>query len=172
MSRNQLVAATALTALAVAGGVLTAGHVPAVPSPIEPVEISAAIAAAPPAVAVLRHWDEQRAAAWAQGDPGLLRALYTPGSQAGKHDRAMLRAWTARGLTVRGLQTQLLSVRELGHTRTTWTVQVTDRLAHGLAVGAGVSQQLPRDHPTTRTVRLRLVDGRWRVAAVRLTSAG
>jgi hypothetical protein len=131
----------------------TAASAPGGPSLIEPVEI-------------LRAWDAHRARAWARGDVHLLRARYTPGSVAGRHDRAMLSAWTARGLVVRGLRTQLLSVRPLAHTRSSWTLVVTDRLVGGVAVGAGVRRPLPRDQATTRTVRLVRVHGRWRVAAV------
>ena len=78
----------------------------------------------------------------------------------------MLRAWVARGLVVRELRTQLLSVRELAHTPTTWTLRVTDRLAGGVAVGPGVRRPLPSDQATTRTLWLRRVDGAWVVAAV------
>jgi len=137
-------------------------------APAPSLEASAAEApTGPPPVALLRAWDEQRADAWARGDPRLLSSLYTRRSLAGRHDRAMLRAWLARGLVVERLQTQLLSVRELASTRSTWTLLVTDRLSGGVAVGRGTSRALPRDGPTTRTVRLRLVDGRWRVAPVR-----
>jgi hypothetical protein len=78
----------------------------------------------------------------------------------------MLRAWSARGLVVRGLRTQLLLVRVLGHRASSWTLLVTDRLAGGVAVGAGLHRPLPRDQATTRTVRLRRVGGRWRVVSV------
>ena len=121
----------------------------------------------PPPVEVLRTWDAQRAEAWARGDARRLAALYTPGSVAGRHDLAMLSAWAARGLVVRGMRTQLLAVHELAHTRSAWTLQVTDRLVGGLAVGPGVRRPLPRDGATTRTVRLRLVGGTWVVASVR-----
>jgi len=155
-----------LLALVVAA-VTTAGPAPAVPPLVEPDETTAARApAGPPPVEALRAWDAQRAEAWARGDPRLLTALYTPGSVAGRHDRAMLRAWAARALVVRGMRTQLLAVHELAHTRSTWTLQVTDRLVGGLAVGPGVRRALPRDAATTRTVRLRLVGGSWLVSAV------
>ena len=121
----------------------------------------------PPPVEVLRSWDAQRAVAWARGDPRRLAALYTPGSVAGRHDRVMLQSWADRGLVVRGMRTQLLAVHELARTRSTWTLQVTDRLVGGLAVGPGVRRPLPRDGATTRTVRLRLVGGAWVVASVR-----
>ena len=68
----------------------------------------------------------------------------------------MLRAWADRGLVVRGMRTQLLAVHELAHTRSTWTLQVTDRLVGGVAVGIGVRRLLPGDEATTRTVWLRL----------------
>lgn len=171
MSRKLLAtaaAATVATVAAVAAGVLAGPGHRADPSPGGPVEIAAAAAPAAPApVSVLRSWDVQRASAWARGDPALLRPLYTSGSLAGRRDRAMLRAWRGRGLVVRGLQTQLLSVRELSRSATSWTLLVTDRVAGGVAFGAGVTRALPHDQPTTRTVRLRLLDGRWRVAAVR-----
>jgi hypothetical protein len=77
----------------------------------------------------------------------------------------MLRAWAARGLVARDLRTQLLAVRVLRHTRSAWTLLVTDRLVGGEAVGRGASRPLPRDGATTRTVRLRLVGARWLVAS-------
>lgn len=138
---------------------------------MEPTELPAASSPAatpvePPAVAVVRAWDDARAEAWARGDPRLLATLYTPASVAGRRDRAMLRAWTARGLVARALLTQLISVREVRRTASTWTLLVTDRLAGGVAVGRAGRQPLPRDAASTRTVRLRLLGGRWRVAAV------
>jgi hypothetical protein len=117
-------------------------------------------------VELLRRWDADRARAWARGDPHLLRALYVPGSRAGGDDLAMLRAWTARGLVVRQLRTQLLSVRSLAHGPSSWTLLVTDRLAGGVAVGDGVRRPLPRDQASTRTVQLQRVHGGWRVASV------
>jgi hypothetical protein len=167
MSRKTLLLALVVAAVTAACGATDAraGNRPPL---IEPVEISAARApaAGPPAVEALRAWDTQRAEAWARGDPRLLTALYMPGSVAGRHDRAMLRTWLARGLVVREMRTQLLTVQELSHTRSTWTLQVTDRLVGGFVVGPGVRRPLPRDGATTRTLRLRLVAGAWRVASV------
>jgi hypothetical protein len=96
-----------------------------------------------------------------------LSTLYTRDSLAGRRDRAMLRAWTSRGLVVRGLRTQLLAVRELSRSASTWTLRVTDRVAGGVAVGPGLRRTLPVDAASTRTVVLRRVDGRWVVASVR-----
>lgn len=168
MSRIPVVLALVL-AVAAAGA--CARGTPASPARVEPVETSAGLApvAAPvevSAAAVLRAWDDERAEAWARGDPARLMVLYTPGSVAGRRDRAMLRAWGARGLVVRGLRTQLLAVRELRHTWSTWTLQVTDRLAGGVAVGRGLRRPLPVDEATTRIVELRRLGGRWRVSAV------
>ncbi len=146
---------------------------PAAPPLIEPVEIAAAKApAGPPAVEALRAWDAQRAVAWARGDPRLLEPLYTADSVAGRRDRAMLRAWAARGLVVSGLQTQLLEVREVRRTASIWTLIVTDRLVGGFAVGARMRRQLPHDAPTTRTVELRRVRDSWLVSAVELLDPG
>ncbi len=166
MSRKTLVPALLVAAVtACASEPATVAEVRRPPGPT--LEASAARApAAPPPVEVLRAWDARRADAWARGDPRRLSSLYTPGSRAGRHDVAMLRAWTARGLVVHGLRTQLLSVRERAHSPTTWTLRVTDRLVGGVAVGRGLRRPLPRDEASTRTVRLRLVEGEWRVAAV------
>jgi hypothetical protein len=119
------------------------------------------------ALAVLRDWDVRRAAAWAAGDEAGLTALYVPGSAAGRHDRAMLRRYLARGLRVRGLRMQVLagSVRTRTHDRI--ALVVTDRVAHAVAVGRGVRVHLPRDRASRRTVVLRRVAGEWRVARVR-----
>jgi hypothetical protein len=171
MSRETL---AVLLLVALATGCGPATDAPARPPPIEPVgpvEITATHAPDHPAhvapVDVLRTWDARRAAAWARADPRLLRSLYTDGSLAGRHDVAMLRAWAARGLTVRGLHTQLLAIRVLSHTGSTWTLDVTDRVLGGVAVGRGLRRELPRDQATTRTLRLRRVDGEWLVASVR-----
>jgi hypothetical protein len=119
------------------------------------------------ALAVLHVWDVRRAAAWAAGDEAALAALYTRGSAAGRHDRAMLRRYLARGLRVRGLRMQVLagSVRTRTHDRI--ALVVTDRVAHAVAVGRGVRVALPRDRASRRTVVLCRVAGEWRVARVR-----
>ena len=163
MSRKTIATAVLVAALAAA----CAREAPAPAARVEPVEAAAEPApAAPPPVEVLRAWDAQRAGAWARGDPSLLAALYTPGSVAGRRDRAMLRAWVSRGLVVRGLRTQLLVVREVRRSRASWTLRVTDRLTGGVAVGPGVRRPLPVDAATTHIVVLHRVGGRWLVASV------
>jgi hypothetical protein len=113
---------------------------------------------------VLHSWDERRAAAWAAGDVAGLRSLYTTGSMAGRRDAAMLRAWSLRGLRVSGLRMQLLCVEVRARTPTRLVLDVTDRVAGGVAVPGRVA--LPRDAATRHVVTLRRVAGEWRVSAV------
>ncbi len=168
MSRKTLVAGLLVAACSACAAPRTAAEVRGAPAPrLEASSTTAPVRTASiEPVEILRAWDGRRADAWARGDPRLLRSLYTPGSVAGRDDLAMLRAWAARGLVVRQLRTQLLSVRELAHGPSSWTVLVTDRLAGGVAVGAGLRRRLPRDQATTRTVWLRRLHGRWLVASV------
>jgi hypothetical protein len=127
----------------------------------------------PAPVDVLRDWDRRRAAAWAEGDAGALRALYTRRSAAGEADVALLRAYAARGLVVRDLRMQVLSVRVLVDRPRRLALEVTDRLAGATAVlstDSAASQPLPADAATTRVLVLRRVGERWLVA--RVSSAG
>jgi len=117
------------------------------------------------AAAVLAAWDADRSEAWAAGDVRRLRALYTPGSVAGEHDVAMLRRWLDRGLTVQGLRTQVLSLRQVSRSPGRWVLSVTDRIAAGSAAGS----RLPADRASARRLVLREVRGRWLVASVRLS---
>jgi hypothetical protein len=166
MSRKTLLMALVVAVLlgvAACGSTVAEGRGAPAPS----LEASAGQApAGPPPVEVLRAWDARRADAWARGDVRLLSTLYTRDSVAGERDRTMLRAWLARGLVVHGLQTQLLEVRQLRRTTSTWTLIVTDRLVGGIAVGSMVRRPLPHDAPTTRTVELRQIGGSWLVSAV------
>jgi hypothetical protein len=116
------------------------------------------------AAAVLRAWDRARADAWAAGSVGALRRLYVDG--AGASDVRMLAAYLDRGLRVRDLRVQVLALEVLERRPGEWRLRVTDRLASGVAVGAGGRQPLPRDRATTRLIRLERGGGRWRVVAV------
>jgi hypothetical protein len=118
------------------------------------------------AAALLRHWDLRRAGAWAAGDPGALRDLYTARSATGRADRAMLRSWRRRGFRVEGLRMQLLAVHVRVWSGDLVVLRVTDRVAGGLAVGRGARVRLPRDAASTRTITLRRVASRWRVSSV------
>lgn len=167
-------------------GVAVAQHPTREPAPREPAREGSAPRVSPPApakapdraapepalsdaaaIAVLRGWDRRRAAAWSAGNGAALRGLYVPGSAAGRRDLAMLRAWTSRGLRVRGLRMQVLAVRVRVHRERRVVLEVTDRVARAIAVGDGVRRELPRDGASTRAVELVRSATRWRVAAVR-----
>lgn len=142
------------------GAVLSLVH-PAVPPPTvggEP---------AVPVVTVLDRWAAARSAAWSTGDVTALRGLYTRGSPAGRADVRMLRRYLDRGLRVAGLQTQLFSARVLASRRDRLVVRVVERVTGGVAVDGDRCAELPRDRPVTRTVSLRRVGDRWRVATIR-----
>ena len=139
------------------------GRVPRDGYPILMLPLILTLAVSP--IAVLHAWDEQRADAWAAGDAPALRALYTPGSETGGRDVTMLRAWTSRGLRVDGLRVQLLDVAVRRRTPDRLVLALTARLAGGVAEPLGLP--LPRDRPSRHVVVLRLVDGAWRVSAVR-----
>ncbi|GAA1977658.1 hypothetical protein GCM10009798_43600 [Nocardioides panacihumi] len=119
------------------------------------------------AAGVLRDWDRRRAAAWSSGDARALEALYVPGASAAEADVAMLTAWTARGLAVDDLTTQLLAVHVRARGPTRWVLRVRDRVTGAVAAGAGRTEQLPAGTTSERDVALRLVRGAWLVASVR-----
>lgn len=144
-----------LTTVVVCSGVLRAE----LPRPV-------AAASGVDPVTVLADWDERRAAAWAAGDAVALSGLYAPGAAAGRRDRAMLRAWTDRGLRVRGLALEVLDVVVVHAADDRLVLVVTDRVARGRAVGRGLDAPLPADGPTTDRVTLVQMAGEWRVAEV------
>ena len=118
------------------------------------------------AVRVLRAWDARRAAAYASGSSRRLAGLYVAGSSAGTADVRVLRGYLGRGLRVRGLRMQLLTVSVVDRLDDRWRLAVTDRVAGGVAVGRGRRLALPRDRADTHVVTLmRAGDRRWRVAA-------
>jgi hypothetical protein len=124
------------------------------------------------AAGVLRSWDRRRAAAWAAGDRASLAALYVPGASAGAADAAMLGEWTARGLAVDRLTTQLLAVEVVAHGPGRWVLRVRDRVTAAVAAGPGLIEALPAGAETERQVVLRRSDGTWRVASVRPVPRG
>jgi hypothetical protein len=132
----------------------------------ENVAVSSAAPVEGPA-AVLRGWDERRAAAWAAGDVAGLRALYTRRSTAGARDAARLSRWLDRGLRVRRLETQVLRAQVLARGRDRLVLTVTDRIARAVATGRGEAIPLPADSPSTWRITLRRVAGEWRVESVR-----
>jgi hypothetical protein len=152
-----------VTLLAVLG---TAALVALRPEPPEPT---------PPAVAstlsgprsVLADWDERRARAWASGDVDGLRSLYVDGSRTGRADARMLTSYVDRGLTVRGMRTQVLTLEVLDASHDRVEVRVTDRVSGAAAMDGETAIPLPADRPSTRRVLLRLVGGEWLVDEVR-----
>lgn len=121
----------------------------------------------PPGVALLADWDSRRARAWAAGDVEALRGLYVAGSRTGRRDAAMLGAYVARGLAVRGLRTQLLGAQVLSRDDRSVVLEVTDRMRGAVAVGHDRRVELPGDRASTRRITLRLVGGSWLVEEVR-----
>jgi hypothetical protein len=118
------------------------------------------------ALSLLREWDRRRSQAWADGDAAVLIGLYTRASRTGRHDRAMLAAYAGRGLRVTGLRTQVLDAALRSWAPGRVTLEVTDRVVGGQAVGGGVRISLPRDRPSTRVISLRHVADAWRVEEV------
>jgi hypothetical protein len=116
---------------------------------------------------VLADWDSRRAEAWAAGDVEGLRSLYVDGSRTGRADVRMLSSYVDRGLTVRGLRTQVLTLEVLDASAERVEVRVTDRVSGAEAVDDRAAIPLPADRPSTRRVELRLVGGEWLVDEVR-----
>ncbi|SEC96431.1 hypothetical protein SAMN04489844_3353 [Nocardioides exalbidus] len=121
---------------------------------------------------ILAGWDRRRSSAWAAGDAGVLRALYTDDSRAGAADVRHLRAWTRRGLTVQGLETQVLALEVAERTPHRLVLAVTDRVVGGQAVGGAAPVALPVDRASTRTVELVRVGEEWLVSEVRRADPG
>ncbi len=118
------------------------------------------------AVAVLRAWDERRAAAWAAGDPVALRRLYAAGSRTGAADRRMLAAYAGRGLVVTGMHTQVLAAQVRSADPDLLVLEVTDRLSGGQVDVGGARLVLPRDTASRHLVELVRERGRWVVSEV------
>jgi hypothetical protein len=118
------------------------------------------------AATVLRAWDRRRARAWADDDRSAVRALYVPGSRAGRRDLAMLAAYHQRGLRVTTMKRQVLAMDVVTRTADTWALEVTDRLAEARVGRNGSSRVLPRSRPATRRIELRRVADTWKVVEV------
>lgn len=115
---------------------------------------------------ILREWDVRREAAWAASDIGALRALYVPGSGAGRADARLLEAYRARDLVVRRLLTQVFAVQVLDRRPATVRLRVLDRVAGGEVVRHGRAGPLASTRPLLREVVFRRTEGRWKVDEV------
>lgn len=168
-----VLAATAALGLAVAAGTWWAGHAggPA------PQELAAAVS--PPAaptvdwVDVVTALDARRAAAFTAGDPTLLAAVVAPGSPAAQSDEAALAALAARGLSVVGLATDVVSVLPVQQAADQVTLRVADvRRAYRLTRADGSQEGGAPERAGTWQVELRSgPDGDWRVYRAVPTSA-
>ena len=118
------------------------------------------------ALEVLHDWDERRARAWANSDEVALRSLYVRGSAAARSDVRLLRSYTARGLVVRRMVTQVFGVRVLTREPGRLAIRVRDRVAGGLVDTGERDVALPSTRPATRRIELRQVAGTWKVVAV------
>lgn len=107
------------------------------------------------AASVVHDWDDRRAAAWTAGDMAALRALYVPGSAAGRADARLLRVWRHEGRRPERLEMQLQCVAVRRAERRGLVVVVTDRV-----VGVGA------DRPSTWRLRLVVRGGEWRMVQV------
>lgn len=123
------------------------------------------------ALAVLRHWDRRRAAAWASADPSAVTRLYLPGSQTEVRDRLDLGRWADRGLRVIGLRQQIRSLHVVARTLDLLVVVVTDRTVGGVATGASRRTAVPASGWARHRITLRRSDDGWRVGEVRVQPA-
>ncbi len=124
-------------------------------------------AARPDWPAVLDRLDRRRQRAYAAADPALLRSVYVSGSPVLRHDLAMLRAYSERGVRLTGVRLRTLDLTPLDRSGRYVRLRVVDQLDRPVAHGEGGAVRLPRDRATARVIVLRdAVDG-WRIAAVR-----
>ncbi len=160
-----------LTLLAVVGTAALVALRPsstgAVPRPVGAAGVRPVDAAGAGPRAVLADWDARRARAWSEGNVDTLRDLYVAGSRSGRADVRMLTSYVDRGLTVRGLETQVLELAVLDASPEVVDLRVTDRVRGAEAVDGDTVIALPDDRPSTRRVLLRLVEGEWLVDEVR-----
>jgi hypothetical protein len=116
---------------------------------------------------ILAGWDRRRAAAWGAGDVEALEGLYADGSRTGAADARLLRHYRDRGLTVRGMATQVLALDVVDRTPSRLVLVVTDRVVGAEAVGGASPVALPADRASTRRIVLVREDGAWLVAEAR-----
>jgi hypothetical protein len=157
----------AVLALLVVLGLSVSSAPPPVPTAtVVTVPIAAPRADLAAALAVLHAWDGRRAQAWASGDPRALRSLYVRGSEAGRADAGLLAAYTARGIVVRRMVTQVFAARVLRQSPGSYRLRVFDRVAGGELVREGKVGRLPSSRPVTRVLELRRRPEGWRVVSV------
>jgi hypothetical protein len=120
-----------------------------------------------------RRLDALRETAWRTGSPAGLRAVYVQGSVAHRIDETWLSSYARRGLVVRGISVDLLSLGVVARRAGRVWLEVQDRLEPAVAVdGHGHERALPRDEPTRHRIELRRVDGDWRIATITVSVPG
>jgi len=113
----------------------------------------------------------RRARAYATGAASKLRSVHQPGSPVLARDRATVRAWHRRGLTVTST-VHLKRVRLLARAPGQVVLRSVDALVDVVAVDAdGARRRLPDDRPTVHRVLLVSTHHGWRLGAVRTLRA-
>ena len=170
-SRTRISLAVGVTLLSLAVGLLCCLDGPGDRAGAAGGPPAAAPAQRPEGLRGLSKWDGLRAAAYASGDVGALRALYAPGSATGRRDVAVLRAYAVRGLVVRGMRMQVLACEITSSGPHRIRVTVTDRLQGAVAFPSAARDptaiRLPTGQPSRRVVTVVRRAGRWLVAEVR-----
>jgi len=117
---------------------------------------------------VLGGLDVARAQALADVNVRDLQRVYAS-DRAAARDRRVLERYAARGYRIVGAGMIRESCRVVSRSDERVELQVSERLAPSWVVSeAGEARRLPRDGSTSRTVSMIRVDGRWRIASVRM----
>jgi len=115
---------------------------------------------------VLTRLDRRRALAYVSADPRSLRSVYAPASTVLRRDRAMLRAYSERGISLSGVRLDLLAVHLIDRGSRWVRLRVVDRLRRPTAHAPRATMLLPQDQPTRWLIGLRRNADGWRIANV------
>lgn len=116
---------------------------------------------------VLARLSRMRELAWRRGQPQLLRRIYVPAAPELKRDQAMLRRYTARGLSVRGAELLFGPVRVVDRAPRVVRLRTVDQLRAAVAVSRhGDRLRLPLDRPTRHLITLCQTPEGWRITSV------
>lgn len=117
---------------------------------------------------VLGGLDVARAQALADVNVRDLQRVYAS-DRAASHDRRVLERYAARGYRIVGAGMIRESCLVVSRSDERVELQVSERMAPSWVVSeAGDARRLPHDGATSRRVSLTRVDGRWRIASVRM----
>ncbi|MPZ97052.1 MAG: hypothetical protein GEU96_19615 [Propionibacteriales bacterium] len=119
-------------------------------------------------VAVLAGLDAARAQAFAHRDEAALHRVYTAGAADLEADRRLLRRYAERGLTVHGLEMEVVDLRLLARHPDRAVLRVRDRVVGGTVVDqTGRTTDLPDDSVSSHRITLVRGVGGWRIASSR-----